>query len=253
MTAHHGSEGAVLVNGFDMTSFLDSVATTWGGAADDATVFQKPHKVYQVGLESGDVSCTGKWKNDTTGLTLDQIDDVFSAALPARVSTNDFIWSPQGDLVGGYAIAFEGSVTDYTITNPVADLIKTSLKVDSCKARDQLAILHGFIGSTETITALGTTVDEGAATQPGGLPSSANGGVAYLQVPTFGGGNLTPKVQHSVDGTTWVDLVTFVTVVSGNTYQRIEVAGTVNRYLRATWSITGPAPVMGFFVGFGRF
>jgi len=75
----------------------------------------------------------------------------------------------------------------------------------------------------------GATFDGGAGTSGGAL--------AVLQVSSVTGGGVTVKVQHSTDGSTWADLATF-TAASSTTSQRVTVAGTVNRYLRATWTQT---------------
>ena len=66
-------------------------------------------------------------------------------------------------------------------------------------------------------------------------------------------GNITVKIQHSADDSTFADLVTF-TVVSSTTItsEKIEVAGntTVNRYLRVNYTVAGSTgsatPVVAF-------
>ncbi|MGH2671038.1 MAG: hypothetical protein ACRDH5_18335, partial [bacterium] len=72
--------------------------------------------------------------------------------------------------------------------------------------------------------------------------SSPNGGVGTLHVTanTRDAGTIVIKIQHSVDDTAWVDLITFATVnFAVTTKERLSVAGTVNRYVRALWTVTG--------------
>lgn len=116
---------------------------------------------------------------------------------------------------------------------------------------DEGIILHEH--ATES-SASGNTqaasVDNGA--------SSANGGAGHLQVSalTLGGfTNFAPKIQHSVNNSTWVDLVTFATVTAAPNGQRITVAGTVNRYLSMLWAYTGAGSGQSatFMCGFARF
>jgi hypothetical protein len=74
-----------------------------------------------------------------------------------------------------------------------------------------------------------TAVDNGGA--------SSNGIIANLHI-TASDQSTIAKIQHSVDNSTWVDLVTFASIAAGRGAERKIVTGTVNRYLRATWSGT---------------
>jgi hypothetical protein len=74
-----------------------------------------------------------------------------------------------------------------------------------------------------------TAVDNGGA--------SSNGIIANLHI-TASNQSTIAKIQHSVDNSTWVDLVTFASIAAGRGAERKIVTGTVNRYLRATWSGT---------------
>jgi len=81
----------------------------------------------------------------------------------------------------------------------------------------------------------GSSVD-GAAASSGGL-------VANLHVSAFSGlTNVVIKIQSSPDNSVWTDFATFTTVTA-TTWQRKTVAGTVPRYLRATWDVTGTGSV----------
>ena len=76
---------------------------------------------------------------------------------------------------------------------------------------------------TDTSAANGASLDHGAATSAGLS--------AYLHLLAFTGTSVTVKVQHSTDDATWADLASFTTL-SDVGAERIETAGTVNRYLR---------------------
>jgi hypothetical protein len=87
--------------------------------------------------------------------------------------------------------------------------------------------------------------------------SSPAGGAGYLQVPTLvlgGYTSVTIKIQHSVDASTWVDLVTFANVTAAPTAQRVTAAGDVRRYLCITWLFNGAGSGMSitFMAGFAR-
>jgi hypothetical protein len=66
--------------------------------------------------------------------------------------------------------------------------------------------------------------------------SSSSGLAAYLQLIDINSGTPTIKLQDSTDNSSWADLVSFTAVANGNepTAERVEVSGTVNRYLRVT-------------------
>jgi hypothetical protein len=74
-----------------------------------------------------------------------------------------------------------------------------------------------------------TAIDNGGAT--------SNGIITNLHI-TASDQSTIAKIQHSVDNSTWVDLVTFTSIAAGRGAERKIVTGTVNRYLRATWSGT---------------
>lgn len=65
--------------------------------------------------------------------------------------------------------------------------------------------------------------------------STAFGAQAYLQLTAFTGTDITVKIQHSSDGTTWADLMTFAQVTAAPSAQRISVsnATTVNEFVQA--------------------
>jgi len=74
-----------------------------------------------------------------------------------------------------------------------------------------------------------SAVDNGGAT--------SNGIIANLHI-TASDQATVAKIQHSADNSTWADLVTFTSIAAGRGAERRIVTGTVNRYLRATWSGT---------------
>lgn len=89
--------------------------------------------------------------------------------------------------------------------------------------------------AAQTTTGNGTSQDNTA--------SSADGGAAFLHVTAYSGfTNVAFKIQHSTDGTTWSDLASF-TSVTATTSQRVEVSGTVNRYLRVIRTVSGTGSV----------
>ena len=70
-----------------------------------------------------------------------------------------------------------------------------------------------------------------------GSAGSSAGGVGYLQVTAFSGPNpMLVTIRHSDTGGagTWSDLLVFASVTGAQTAQRVEVSGSVKRYLAVT-------------------
>lgn len=89
-------------------------------------------------------------------------------------------------------------------------------------ASGQLANLYNAAITTDT-----TTNGDRAPLQP-----RVNAFIGWLQVSGFTAGTFDAKIQHSPDGTNWVDLVTF-TQATGNTTEAVNVTANVFHNVRA--------------------
>lgn len=97
--------------------------------------------------------------------------------------------------------------------------------------------------AAETVSGNGASVDNGASTPNGGRAN-------FHSIPPGNtNGTWTVKVEHSTDNSIWAALATF-TIGAWN--QTMEVAGTVNRYLRASW-VEDVAGTSRFVLGFARY
>jgi hypothetical protein len=105
----------------------------------------------------------------------------------------------------------------------------------------------GFAGRARVYQALagGTPVSAGGNTAAiddlGAVGTTLKGAAAALHVVRKAGaaGTLTVKVQHSPDNSVWTDLITFGGKTAANLSEWLEVAGTVQRWLRVLWTLTG--------------
>jgi hypothetical protein len=150
--------------------------------------------------------------------------------------------APSGHSVGANAIVLQADDTSYEVSGAVADVVQTSAEFQSTDGVEHGKILSS--GAAISSTGNGTSVDNTA--------SSTNGGVGFLSVPTnTRNGNITVKVQESADNSSFADLVTFTVVTSTQkTSERVEVTGTVARYLRVSYTVAGSTgsatPVVAF-------
>jgi len=226
--AVHGKATRVYVSGYDLSAYFKKASVSAEADLPDATTFVSGAKKYAPGIVVATISAEGLFAYDAT--TLDAADEVLSAALNADPS----VWAicTSGDTFGSpadCASAIEGS---YEIEADIGDLATVSAEAKSSVGKERAVILHPM--GQETATGNGSSYDSGAT----GMPT-ANGGVGYLQVKDVAGAtpSVTVRVQHSADGITWADLLTFTAVTQDHRAERVEVAGTVNRYLRAAWTL----------------
>ncbi len=237
----HSKDVQVLVNGFDLTGYFNSLAPSAEIAAHDVTVLGNQSPVYAPGLKSGVVMVDGFF--DSTSVVGSDV--VLSALLGALVTPLVSI-APKGFTLGNRVYSLQAHEDSYKLAVKVADMVRNSASFKSTDGYDFAVSLHAS-GVSEIGSGNTASVDNAVL--------SANGGVAQLHVTAVAGStpSCTVKVQHSTDNSTWADLVTFVAATATGA-QRIAVAPgtTVNRYLRATQSISGGSPSFTYQLSFAR-
>ena len=240
MAFSHGKSAVLWLNGTKISQFLRAITFNPTSDLAETSVFETDDKSYIGGMRSSTISADGLY--DGTATAIDKILDEILGDQPGAV----FTWLPQGNVAGGPMKGMVASTTAHHVTTPASDVAAVHLEATSNVGHESGIILAAL--AERTATANGSSVDQSA--------SSAEGAAAYLQVSAGSpdAGTLDVKVQHSVDDAVWVDLITF-TQVDGTddpTAQRGSAAGTVNRYVRAIWTIAGTGPSFSFLVGFHR-
>lgn len=235
-TFAHGKNVNVFVNEYDFSTYFNDMSATTSVETAEVSAFGSNAKEYIVGLLDGTVSLSGMFDGTATGT-----DVVFSAVLGSSTKQNVIV-APSGHSNGASAIVLEADDTSYEVSGAVADVVQTSAEFQSSDGVEHGKILSS--GLAITTTGNGTSVDNTA--------SSTNGGVGFLSVPTnTRNGDITVKVQQSADNSTFTDLITFTVVSStAKTFERVEVTGTVARYLRVNYTVAGSTgsatPVVAF-------
>lgn len=238
MSFVHGSKTRVYTNGRDVTGYFKSATISSAIDTAEATTFGKTAKVYKSGQEDATLSMDGLWDGP-----VDNQDGSLDEFLNAMFGTpgNLFCLLPGGDGVGNIAYGFQAIKTSWEIDEPTDDIGQVTIEAQAEKAsRQRLEVLH----------ALGSEAAAGDGTPLDNTESTDGGGVGYLHVTGMIGSALDVIIQHSADGVTWADLMTFASVTEAGTALRMEVAGTVEAQVRAKWTPTGGAAT--FFVAFGR-
>lgn len=241
MAFGHGSKAKLYIGGGDVSSAFTSVSVARTRDTAETSGLGTTAKSYIVGLNDATVSAEGMFEaNSASPLVDDTI-----ATLLASASKSAFILATQGDTAAGDP-AMVGSIDEssYEISTPVDGVAAITLEFQTSDNAVSGKVLANK--AARSATANGTAVDNGAAT--------SNGIIAALQVFAISGSSpsLTVNVQHSADAVTYVTLGTFTAVTSGVSAQTIATSSTVNRYVRATWTISGSTPSATFAVAFGR-
>lgn len=237
MAFKHGKNTKVLIGNYDLSQFLNEASVNQSVETGETTTYGRDAKTYVVGLADGTISMGGLF-DGASGAT----DAVLSSYLGDSNGAVITI-APEGLAHGARVKSAHTVSTSYEISSPVADVVSVSAEAQVSGGVSAGISLRDLTSATATGT--GTALDNSA--------SSANGGVGILHVTANShNAGATFKVQHSADNSTWADLVTF-TVVSTTALanERIAVTGTVNRYLRASWTLAGTGGIT-FHINFSR-
>jgi len=236
MPRSHGTQTRVLVN----SAHLSGSITGWRfehrrNLQADVTVLTSTGDQFMPGQISGGLGIAGVFDS--------ALGDIVNTFNTANAATNGLLTTmfPETPAVGSLAFFGEGNVSALDYPAAVKDAIRVALEATPNDGVDMGPTLH--VLGAEAADGNGSSVDNSA--------SSANGGAASLHVAAYTGfTNVVFKVQHSTDNSAWSDLITFTTVTA-TTWERKTVTGTVNRYVRAFWDVTGSGSAT-FAMVFGR-
>lgn len=234
----HGKKTAVFVGPSELTRFFNEASVSRDIETAETTAFGDDDKKYIIGLRDGSVSTSGMFDGDAGA-----VDDQIAATLGADAADVVTI-GPEGPFAFKVSYSCSARKTSYEVSSPVGDVVSANLSIQADGGVDRGVLL----AARKVASASGdeTSFDAGS--------SSSNGGVGYLHVTENNrDGATTIKVQDSVDGVVFVDLVTFTSVTaSTTTAQRVAVSGTVNQYLRATHAPGGSSGSVTYTLAFAR-
>ena len=213
----HGKETNVLIDGSDVTSYLNQAATSRGHATALTTTFGNDDHTYIAGLESGNIAMGGYFDGDT-----DAIHDVLGGLFAGDNSPVISVAHQGFGTIGNVAIMLAGIQTQYDIAGSVADAVAITASADAN---------GGLRNGGTVIHALGerTTTFDGSSNDEGG--STAFGGAAHLHVTAFTGTDVDIRLQDSANDSTWADLAAWAGTSAVGGYRTV-VTGTVDQYLR---------------------
>jgi len=252
MAFKHGKNTKVHINASDLSSYFNSSSASTSVAVAETTTYgvAGSAKTYVAGHNDATVSLGGLFDGDAGA-----VDEVISNVLGSSNDINftiiesgarqSTVLAPSSAQVGQRCIIGQAISTKYSVDSPVGGVVSVAVDLQVDGGTDHGVIL---LYDQSALTASQTSTDNAAAT--------SNGGIAMLHVFTNTyGGTMTYRVQHSVDNSSWVDLVTFTAVGSSTTTsQRVVVAAgaNVNRYLRGSVTASGSGGYQGTLLSFAR-
>ncbi|WP_427422660.1 hypothetical protein [Lysinibacillus fusiformis] len=227
MARGHGKDSRVLVNATHMSGHISGWTYEHRRALSTVANLLSDGDQFLPGLLAGRVALVGNYDYDagTIGPVIDTAEQTTDGLLTTIC--------PFGLTVGKFAFIAAGNLSAREVTASVTDAVRINAEGTPNDGVDIGFLLHAV--TAETADGQATSVDNTA--------SSANGAVASLHVTAFAGlTSAVLKVQHSTDNSSWADLITFTTA-TGTTWERKTATGTINRYLRAWWDVTGTGSI----------
>lgn len=143
------------------------------------------------------------------------------------------------------------SIIDASVMAKLKDAVDFDLELDARGAYDDGFILLSPGTLLTTSSGTGSLLDD---SNYGG--ATTYGAAAQLHVWAFDGGttpSVTVTIQHSPDGTTWTNLITFSAASTVGSQRIVVPAGTtINQKIQAIWTVTGSPTDVQVLCGFSR-
>ena len=224
----------------NITCFASEFSMSGEYAIDDASGMCDAQNQNVMGKQAvATVSASGRYE-DGTG----EIAETASARLESD-ENEVVIMLPLGIGAGLPAVCQHGLTTQAEVESPADGL--TTIGIEGAS---DVGLDLGFqVGTYSTAI----TVDGNSANLDGGA-ASTNGGAAYLAITDLTGITAVDvTIEDSADGSTgWAVIGTFAQMTTTNDAARIEIAGTIKRYTRAVYNVTGSGSVKAL-VGLARY
>lgn len=226
-----GYKARILLGDFSLSPKLNQISLpTSVDMLDVSTFADNGVKRFIPGVDTSTASMSGFIDADTATDSA-----AWTAAQPLT-------YGPQGIALGDPVFMVDTLRSSYELGSQVSGVSSFDLGAQTDGFTNLGVSLHDL--TAETATANGTGHDQTTA-------STTAGGVGHLHVTAFSGfTNIIVTIQDSADNSTFATIGTFATV-TGLTAERLAIAGTVRRYVRASWTKTGTGSCT-FAVAFSR-
>lgn len=225
----NANQTRVIYGNTALAAYLRTVTPSTNVDMLDVTTLIDTSKQMAPGLVEHTLSLDGLFDNTTgAGTVWNAITTPINAGSTVPTSV-----APAGFATGNQVWMLPARTVSYEVSSNVSDVVPFQMSLGAGQATN-IGVSLGDL-TARTATANGTSVDNTQAT--------SNGAIAHLHVTDVSGTtpSLAVTVEHSTNGSSWTTLGSF-TAASTSSSELISVTGTVNRYVRAVFTISGTSP-----------
>lgn len=230
----------VLFGAVAISSTVRSVKPSFQQNMIDVTTIADSSKAFIGGIAEWSVAIDGVFDNATTA---GSVHDAMNTPLSATTTVPTSV--AQAGFTAGYPVwLLPAKEISYEVKAQVENAVEYSLALGAATA----PALGISLVDLAAVSATGNTASQD------NTASTANGFVAHLHITAVSGTtpSLTAVVQHSTNNSTWATLGSF-TAANAVGSQVITGTGTVNRYVRVSWTVSGTTPSFTAQVSLGRY
>lgn len=231
MSFTHSKDSRFAFGSTALAAYLTGFTTSTMVDTADATDITSATRNYVPGLTDSTIAASGLFES---------LYDTPAVAALGAASGSPVTVAPAGFALGNPVIVVSGREISYEVSGAVGEVVAANINIQGDGRFDSGVSLIDLA----EVTATGTGSVHTAAA------GTSNGGVGTIHV-TACSGTLTVKIQHSTNNSTWSDLLTF-TAATGATSERVVVSGAVNKYLRASYTLTGVGAAATFTTNLAR-
>jgi len=221
---------------YDLSPYFNDVSLTNDVEATEVTTFnQAGVKSYIPGLRDGSITLAGFYDGTANG-----VDAILTSALSNTLDEAIVVFPQGGNAQNERCYMAQGIQTKYDLKSPVSGVVAVDAEVQAdygvWSGRGQLF----------------TTSGNGSTTSLDGFGSTTRGGLVVIGVLSLTG-TLSVTLQHSQDGSTWVNATSALTTVGTEIVNTAALPTTLYRYTRLNWTLSGANASANIYFGFARF
>lgn len=227
---------------YDFTGQGNDLSLKREAAVVDATGFGSRFENSLAGIQKASMDVKGHWAAEQS---LDQVINLKFGQDPDVLSW----FAPKGLTALNPLVMMPSVITKFDVDAKLKEDVGFDM---SLMARNYVDVGNILVSPNVFTTVTGTSgvVDSTLTT---GVTAAGGSGQLHIWSVTGTTPSVVMKIQHSPDGTTWTDLITFTTATAATSQRTVLPRQTVvNQQIRASWTITGTTPSFIMLVGFSR-
>lgn len=243
--AYVGRNAAWGLDYYDLSGQGHEIKAKRDAGVIDVTGFGDLFERTLAGIQKSSIEVKGHW---APGYRLD-------AVISQRFGQDSDVlgfYGPQGFSVGDAIVLQPSVITKYERDGKIKGAIDFDMVMHARGAVDDgYVLVSPEVFTTATGASTGAGILDNTAT--GGATAAGGAGQIHVFSATGTTPSITGKIQHSVDGVTYADLITFDALTAAGA-QRVELPKqtTVNPFVKASYTISGTTPKFLVMFAFAR-